>query len=208
MIWQLPPHKRGRGRPHNSRSATQATKTCRRGPQGDRRYTSSVMELLRVWPLVSILGVTLGMMVSSFSLRSQEVGEHAQSADHSPALLHTCLITRNVKRLVDFYEPVLKVKAKWSGNDYAEFTTGVGVLAIFSADAQEKYIPGSADAGKNRGMILEFRVDNVDEEYRRLDSLVKVWVKPPTTQPWGTRSVYFRDPDGNLVDFYTPAKSR
>ena len=208
MIWQLPPHKRGRGRPQDSRSATQATKTCRRGPQGDRRYTSSVMELLRVWPLVSILGVTLGMMVSSFSLRSQSVDEHAQSADHSPALLHTCLITRNVKRLVDFYEPVLNLKAKWSGNGYAEFATGVGVLAIFSAEAQEKYIPGSAEAARNRSLILEFKVANVDLEYRRLASLVKVWVKPPTTQPWGTRSVYFRDPDGNLVDFYTPAKSR
>ncbi|HKW35048.1 MAG TPA: nuclear transport factor 2 family protein [Candidatus Acidoferrum sp.] len=31
---------------------------------------------------------------------------------------------------------------------------------------------------------------------------MKIWVKPPTTQPWGTRSVYFRDPDGNLVNFF------
>jgi catechol 2,3-dioxygenase-like lactoylglutathione lyase family enzyme len=30
------------------------------------------------------------------------------------------------------------------------------------------------------------------------------WVKGPTTQPWGTRSIYFRDPDGNLVDFFAP----
>jgi catechol 2,3-dioxygenase-like lactoylglutathione lyase family enzyme len=55
-------------------------------------------------------------------------------------------------------------------------------------------------------VILEFRVSDVDQEYVRLQSLVKTWVKPPTTQPWGTRSIYFRDPDGNLVDFYTPAK--
>jgi catechol 2,3-dioxygenase-like lactoylglutathione lyase family enzyme len=27
-------------------------------------------------------------------------------------------------------------------------------------------------------------------------------VKPPTTQPWGRRSVWFRDPDGNVVSFY------
>jgi catechol 2,3-dioxygenase-like lactoylglutathione lyase family enzyme len=37
-------------------------------------------------------------------------------------------------------------------------------------------------------------------------SAVKTWAKPPTTQPWGTRFIYFRDPDGNLVDFYTPPK--
>lgn len=56
-------------------------------------------------------------------------------------------------------------------------------------------------------MILEFSVANVDEEYARLHGLVKQWVKGPTTQPWGTRSIYFRDPDGNLVDFFTPANS-
>ncbi len=122
----------------------------------------------------------------------------------TPSLAHTCLITSDVKRLVDFYEPVLSLKAKWSTTEYAEFASGAGVLAIFSAGAQEKYIPGSAVAAKNRSMILEFKVADVDREYRRLQGLVTTWVKPPTTQPWGTRSIYFRDPDGNLVDFYTP----
>ena len=161
------------------------------------------MVTLRVWSLATVLSV---MLSGSFAL-SQSAGELPQGSDRSPALVNTCLITGNVKRLVDFYEAVLNLKAKWSGADYAEFATGVGALAIFSADAQEKYIPGSAEAARNRSFILEFRVADPDSEYRRLQSLVKVWVKPPTTQPWGTRSVYFRDPDGNLVDFYTPAKA-
>lgn len=122
-----------------------------------------------------------------------------------PVLVNTCVVTENVKRLVGFYELVLGQKAKWSGNDYAEFATGAGVLAIFSSSAQEKYIPGSAEAAKNRSVILEFKVADVDAEYQRLKGMVKTWVKPPTTQPWGTRSIYFRDPDGNLVDFYSPA---
>jgi catechol 2,3-dioxygenase-like lactoylglutathione lyase family enzyme len=133
-----------------------------------------------------------------------QVGSAAASSP--PDLAHTCLITEDVDRLVAFYEPVLQRKAQRSGQDYAEFRTGAGVLAIFSAQAQEKYIPGSATAANNRSMILEFRVSDVDGEYARLRSLVKVWVKPPTTQPWGTRSVYFRDPDGNLVDFFAPAR--
>jgi uncharacterized glyoxalase superfamily protein PhnB len=102
----------------------------------------------------------------------------------------------------------LTVNAKRTGEDYAEFPTGVGVLAIFSESAQEKYIPGSAEAANNKSMVLEFRVANVDEQYKRLQGIVKTWVKPPTNQPWGTRSTYFRDPDGNLVDFYAPAKGR
>jgi catechol 2,3-dioxygenase-like lactoylglutathione lyase family enzyme len=51
-------------------------------------------------------------------------------------------------------------------------------------------------------------VSDVDQEYARLHDLVKQWVKEPTTQPWGTRSIYFRDPDGNLVDFFAPAGSQ
>ncbi len=75
--------------------------------------------------------------------------------------------------------------------------------AIFSAAAQEKYIPGSAEPATNRSVILEFKVADVDAGYQRLQPLVKAWVKLPATQPWGTRSIYLRDPDGNLMDFYS-----
>jgi catechol 2,3-dioxygenase-like lactoylglutathione lyase family enzyme len=49
-------------------------------------------------------------------------------------------------------------------------------------------------------------VADADREYARLQGMVTVWVKRPATTPWGTRSFYFRDPDGNLVDFYTTAR--
>jgi hypothetical protein len=29
-------------------------------------------------------------------------------------------------------------------------------------------------------------------------------VLPPTTMPWGNRSLLVRDPDGNLVNFFAP----
>ena len=118
------------------------------------------------------------------------------------------LATTDSARARRFYEGVLGLRAQRSGEQYAEFHTGVGVLAIFSAEAQEKYIPGSTNAATNRSAILEFRVTNVDQEYEKLQPLVKTWVKKPTTQPWGTRSIYFRDPDGNLVDFYAPVHSQ
>jgi uncharacterized glyoxalase superfamily protein PhnB len=114
------------------------------------------------------------------------------------------VLTRLRRRLWED-EPVLNRKANWSGEDYAEFPTRVGVLAIFSAAAQEKYIPGWAEPAANHNVTLEFKVADVDAKYRRLQPLVKTWVKRPTTQPWGTRSIDLRDPDGNLVDFYSPA---
>jgi catechol 2,3-dioxygenase-like lactoylglutathione lyase family enzyme len=127
------------------------------------------------------------------------------SASADPVLVNTCLITNDVQKLTTFYQRILGIPPQKSGEDYVEFRTTAGTLALFSAAAQEKYIPGSAIAGQNRSTILEFRVANVDGEYARLHDIVKSWVKGPTTQPWGTRSICFRDPDGNLVDFFMPA---
>ncbi len=138
------------------------------------------MMTVRIWCLAMVIAVMAGGWQASAQATEQDPPDLAL-----PALAHTCLITKDVKRLVGFYESVLGMKAVWSGETYAEFRTGGGVLAIFAAEAQEKYIPGSAEAGQNKGVILEFRVADVDREYGRLQSLVKVWVKPPTTQPVG-----------------------
>lgn len=149
-----------------------------------------------------IMVVTLGLVVTSSEL-SMSAATPSPDAEHALAI--TCLITNDIKNLTAFYTQVLQIEPQKTGDDYVEFRTGAATLALFSASAQEKYIPGSATPGQNHSAILQFKVGNVDEEYARLHDLVKVWVKPPTTQPWGTRSIYFRDPDGNLVDFFTPA---
>jgi uncharacterized glyoxalase superfamily protein PhnB len=147
------------------------------------------------------------LVTALFQLHAQSVKGNSSETSVRPILVNTCIVTKSVRRLVEFYQPILQQKAKWSGDDYAEFATGVEVLAIFSATEQEKYIPGSAKGATNRSVILEFKVADVDAEYRRLRGVVKTWVKLPATQPWGTRSFYFRDPDGNLVDFYSIATS-
>jgi uncharacterized glyoxalase superfamily protein PhnB len=153
--------------------------------------------------------VALIVIAGMWGYRSRTVYSGGQQAKgRTPALINTCLITKNVAQLVSFYEKVLQIPAKTTGSDYAEFSTGVGVLAIFFADAQEKYIPHATEPANNHSAILEFEVGDVDQEYARLQSVVKTWVKPPTTQPWGTRSVYFRDPDGNLVNFFKLVKAQ
>ena len=63
---------------------------------------------------------------------------------------------------------------------------------------------GSAEPGANRSAIIEFLVDDVDVEYERLRAHVGEVVTAPTTMPWGNRALLFRDPDGNLVNLFTP----
>ncbi len=163
------------------------------------------MKTLGLCALLLILGLSGGGTNTTLLVKSAAA---RPVPNKTPVLINTCLITDDVKKLTAFYEQVLQIEPHRSREDYVEFLTGAGRLALFAAGAQEKYIPGSATPGQNHSAILEFRVENVDAEYARLHDVVKTWVKAPTTQPWGTRSIYFRDPDGNLVDFFMPADAQ
>ncbi|MCV7321336.1 VOC family protein [Mycolicibacterium confluentis] len=114
------------------------------------------------------------------------------------------IITADVKLLVSFYELVTGAEAVWANELFAEIPTAAGTLAIGS----DKTVPivgvGSAEPAANRSMIVEFIVDDVDAEYERLRGHVEEVVTEPTTMPWGNRALLFRDPDGNLVNLFTP----
>jgi len=63
---------------------------------------------------------------------------------------------------------------------------------------------GVARPADNHTVIIEFLVDDVDGVHQSLAGFVEDFVQEPTTMPWGNRSLLFRDPDGNLVNFFTP----
>ena len=85
------------------------------------------------------------------------------------------------------------------------FTHGAG-MAIFSAQGMEQLAPGSMQAAGHGSFTVEFQVESADLEYARLQKMGANIVKPPTTYPWGRRAVWFRDPDGNIVNFYEVLK--
>lgn len=121
----------------------------------------------------------------------------------------TRIITSDVDRLVDFYQQVTGTAAVRYTEDFAELRTPVGVLAIGSTRTLQLFGGDSvASPAMNRSVILEFRVEDVDGHYKRLAGyLSQALVQEPTTMPWGNRSLLFRDPDGNLVNFFTPVSS-
>jgi catechol 2,3-dioxygenase-like lactoylglutathione lyase family enzyme len=114
------------------------------------------------------------------------------------------IITGDIARLVDFYERVTGVRAEWSTADFAELRTANGTLAIGSTRTVGLFAPGAARPADNNTAIIEFLVDDVDAVRRDLTGFVTDFVTVPTTMPWGNRSLLFRDPDGNLVNFFTP----
>ena len=115
-----------------------------------------------------------------------------------------CLITENVPALVRYYSKVFGCEAQ--GDDWhSEFSIGGVGLAIFSKVGMEQLAPGSMQNAGTGCVTIGFEVEDVDAEYERLKSLGVDFVKLPKTHPWGSRSLWFRDPDGNIIDFFCSA---
>jgi predicted enzyme related to lactoylglutathione lyase len=114
------------------------------------------------------------------------------------------VITDDVARLAGFYEKATGVQATRYTEDFAELGTAHATLAIGSTRTVPLFAPGAARPADNHTVIIEFLVDDVDGVHRNLAGFVEDFVTEPTTMPWGNRSLLFRDPDGNLVNFFTP----
>ena len=119
-------------------------------------------------------------------------------------LTHVRLVTGDVPRLVSFYQDITGIDPVVGSDDYVELRTDAGTLAICSQRSVDLYGAQAAVAQNNRSAIIEFQVDDVDLERSRMDRFVTEFALEPTTQPWGNRSMLFRDPDGNLVNFFAP----
>jgi len=114
------------------------------------------------------------------------------------------MITDDLERVVQFYERVTGVAAVRYTPEFAELIMPSFTLAIGQTQTTQLFGEDSARPADNHSVIIEFKVDDVDSEYERLKPIVSEWVQQPTTMPWGNRSVLFRDPDGNLVNYFTP----
>lgn len=121
-------------------------------------------------------------------------------------LLSIRIITADVKKLATFYEQVTGLPAIYYTDDFAEIKTACATLAIGSTRTLQLFGGTEiAQVAQNRSAIIEFRVADVDKDAQRLaDLLQNCTVQKPTTMPWGNRSLLFRDPDGNLVNLFTP----
>ncbi|NKB69751.1 MAG: hypothetical protein GKR89_21990 [Candidatus Latescibacteria bacterium] len=117
-----------------------------------------------------------------------------------------CLVSQQVGAMRAFYRAILQSEPSGDDHWWVDFgDVPGGHFSIFNAQGMEDMAPGSMKGAGAGGYTVEFQVDDVDAEYTRLQALGVEIVKPPTTQTWGRRSLWFRDPDGNIVNFYVEA---
>jgi catechol 2,3-dioxygenase-like lactoylglutathione lyase family enzyme len=117
------------------------------------------------------------------------------------------ILTEDLPRLVRFYEAITGTAARWLTDDFAELVTPSATFALSHPRRVAFIRENTPRAAANDSAIVEFLVADVDELFTRLraelgDDLMVV--QPPAMMPWGNQSALLRDPDGTLINLYTP----
>lgn len=114
------------------------------------------------------------------------------------------IVTDDVEGLAAFYARLIGTPVALN-EYYVEVPAGalsVGFSKCRFTECGED-LPERPEGQRRDEIILDFMVDDVDEEYERIEAMGVAWVMLPTTQPWGNRSMIFRDPEGNLVSVFS-----
>jgi len=119
------------------------------------------------------------------------------------------LFVKDMATMVAFYRDVVGFPLKWDGVDPSVIVEMDGLrFLLFGRNDFEKLTDQqyTYPSGNNGTFELALDVDapeEVDKEYSRMVSLGAVPIIEPKTYPWGLRSCYVADPEGNLIEIAT-----
>lgn len=116
------------------------------------------------------------------------------------------LLVEDMGKMIRFYRDVLGFEIKEDENTSNVYLVKDGTLFLlygrkdFEKMTNRKY---EYIKGLNGHFELALYVDTfeeVDSEYTRVISAGAKSVLEPTTEPWGQRTCYIADPEGNLIE--------
>ncbi|MFI7585490.1 VOC family protein [Spongisporangium articulatum] len=114
------------------------------------------------------------------------------------------IATDDVPRLVGFYEKLTGLRPEWANDQFAELVTDGAAIAISSRQLTDRFAAASVEPAANHAMMIELLIPDVDAVRDAVAELAGGLVMEPTTLPWGNRSLLVKDPDGNVVNLFTP----
>ncbi len=116
------------------------------------------------------------------------------------------LFTSNNKATVDFYTKAFGFTTDWDGiQPNVEMFLGDCRIILFPRDAFEQMVSQKFQYPQGLNGTIELSFDvlsfaDVDKEYQNALNYGAESILSPTTEPWGQRTCYVADPDGNLIE--------
>jgi catechol 2,3-dioxygenase-like lactoylglutathione lyase family enzyme len=118
------------------------------------------------------------------------------------ALDYTIIFARDLPAMRKFYADVMRFDVYYElADNWIEFRVGGNILALSKPGT---IVPDQPPAAGTASVQLAFRVrrEEVDAAEAALRADGVTIVAPSTDQHWGHRTMFFRDPDGNLLEIY------
>jgi catechol 2,3-dioxygenase-like lactoylglutathione lyase family enzyme len=122
------------------------------------------------------------------------------------ALDYTVVRVRDMAAMCAFYGSTLRFPfVRELSPNWVEYRIGPNILALASRFRyDENQTPDTGTDTRTATVQLAFRVpyEAVDICAAELTTAGIPLLSPPTDQPFGHRTLFFRDPDGNLLEIY------
>jgi catechol 2,3-dioxygenase-like lactoylglutathione lyase family enzyme len=129
---------------------------------------------------------------------------------HLNGILETAIYASDLERARRFYEDVLELRSVFSDNRLTAYEVGgKSILLVFrrGGSVETAVLPGGAIPGHDGSgpshYAFAIDADQLPAWEERL-SAKGVPVEGRTDWPRGGKSIYFRDPDGHLLELATP----
>ena len=104
-----------------------------------------------------------------------------------------CLLTNDVRKVADFYKKLLGVDNCSDDDLHQHIISEETTLTVYN--------DGTVKNNQNQNICLAFTVDDIENEYRKLQALGVRIIEPSTKRPWGAVNMSFYDPDNNVIYF-------
>ncbi len=110
--------------------------------------------------------------------------------------------TKDVQKSASFYRGVMGFDTTFEADWYISLISGNGKHQLALLDYTHPSVP-EAFRQPTTGLLLNFEVPDVDQQYERLKELGLPMHLELRSEDWGQRHFITEDPDGNLIDMIT-----
>lgn len=116
------------------------------------------------------------------------------------------IFVSDMKTMVEFYKNILGFEIEWDGKESNVMLKKDGVLFMFYGRndlekmTNKRFNYANGINGHYEIALSVPQYSDVDAAYADIISKGAESVMKPTTEPWGQRTCYIADPEGNLIE--------